>query len=378
MIRSFFSLALVVALQQPQAACNPTPTPEPGQDTPPSGDVFTAADGTRFLVESYITNLEVPWAIAFAPDGRMFVTERPGRVRIVQNNQLLPTPALTIPDVYRVSEAGLLGIALHPDFAANHYVYLVYTSNEGGRVSNRLARYREVNNQLAERAILLDDVPAAPNHNGSRLKFGPDRRLYMTMGDAGITSFAQQLSSYAGKILRFNDDGTSASGNPFSSPIYSYGHRNPQGIDWYPPTGELWETEHGPTGFDEVNRIVAGRNYGWPEIVGSETQPGMQPPVLFYNPSIAPSGLAFYRGTRIPAFTNNMFFATLRGEHLHRAKLDAASQVTAQERLLEGRYGRLREVVSGPDGLLYITTSNRDGRGTARSGDDKILRVWPR
>jgi glucose/arabinose dehydrogenase len=243
---------------------------------------------------------------------------------------------------------------------------------------NRLARYREVNNTLAERAILFDDIPAAPIHDGSRLKFGADGHLYMTMGDAASASLAQDLGSYAGKIFRLNDDGTSAPGNPFSSPIFSYGHRNPQGIDFHPVTGELWETEHGPTGFDEVNRIRAGANYGWPEITGSQGRPGMETPVLFYSPSIAPSGMAFYRGTRIPAFSGNLFFGTLAGTHLHRVRLNAAgTAVVGEERLLQGAYGRIRDVVSGPEGFLYFSTSNRDGRGNPAAEDDRVLRIRP-
>jgi glucose/arabinose dehydrogenase len=375
-------LPLVLALQQPQAACGPEPNPptdQPGtNEPPPAGDTYTASDGTRFVVETYIRNLEVPWGLAFAPDGRLFITERPGRVRIVIDNALLPSPALTLDDVAATGESGLLGIALHPNFASNRFVYVVYTASVGGRTVNRLVRYREVNNTLAERAVLFDDIPAATIHDGSRVKFGPDGRLYMTMGDAAVASLAQDLGSYAGKIFRLNEDGTSAAGNPFSSPIFSYGHRNPQGIDFHPVTNELWETEHGPTGFDEVNRIRAGANYGWPEITGSQTRPGMERPVLFYSPSIAPSGMAFYRGTRIPSFTNNLFFGTLAGVHLHRVRLNPqGTAVIGEERLLERVYGRIRDVVSGPDGYLYFSTSNRDGRGTPASDDDRILRVRP-
>jgi glucose/arabinose dehydrogenase len=374
----FFAVPLVVALQQPQMACSPTPAPSGENETAPEGATYTAADGTRFLVETYVRNLVVPWGMAFAPDGRLFITERPGRVRIVSNNQLLETPALTLDDVSASGESGLLGITLHPNFATNRQVYVVYTARVDGRIVNRLARYREVNNTLAERAVLFDDIPAASNHDGSRVKFGPDGFLYMTMGDAAVASLAQDLGSYAGKIFRLRDDGTSAPGNPFSSPIFSYGHRNPQGIDFHPLTNELWETEHGPTGFDEVNRIRAGANYGWPEITGSETRPGMERPVLFYTPSIAPSGMAFYRGTRIPAFTNNFFFGTLAGTHLHRVRLNGAgTEVVGEERLLERAYGRIREVVSGPDGFLYFSTSNRDGRGNPAAEDDRILRIRP-
>lgn len=367
------------------AACD---TPRPRGDDPPDGpgepppiatDDFRAADGARFRVQTIVTHLQIPWALAFTPDGRLFVTERPGRVRIVQNGTLLTEPALTLPDVHREAEAGLLGIAVHPQFADNHFVYLVYTADAAGGPVNRLVRYREVGNTLAERAVLFDDIPAAGIHDGARLKFGPDGKLYMTMGDAADPSSAQDLGSLNGKIFRMNDDGSRPADNPYPSLVYSYGHRNPQGIDWQPGTGALWETEHGQTGNDEINRIVAGRNYGWPVIEGSQTMTGMDRPVAFFNPSIAPSGMAFATGTVIASFTNNVFVAALRGEHLLRVQFDPADprRITTTERLVNGRYGRLRDVVSAPDGRLYFCTSNRDGRGAPVATDDRIFRIVP-
>ncbi|MFB3852827.1 MAG: PQQ-dependent sugar dehydrogenase [Vicinamibacterales bacterium] len=350
----------------------------PGDGQGPS-DTYTASDGTRFGVQTVASNLEVPWAIAFAPDGRMFVTERPGRVRIVENGQLVSEPALVLDDVFAQGEAGLLGLTLHPDFGATRLVYLVYTARDGGRIANRVVRYREAGGRLGEQVVLLDGLDAASIHDGARIKFGPDGLLYVTMGDAASPSVAQDLASLNGKVLRLDPDGTTPRDNPFSSPVFSYGHRNPQGIDWDPATGLLWETEHGQTANDEVNLIVAGGNYGWPLIQADETAPGMIAPVIhFPGRSVAPSGAAFYRGTRIPAFTGNLFFATLSGRHLHRAVLQSGRRrIASHERLMEDRYGRLREVVSGPDGYLYFTTSNRDGRGAPAPEDDRIFRIVP-
>jgi aldose sugar dehydrogenase len=350
----------------------------PGQGRP-AGDIHTAEDGTRFAVRVVATGLEIPWSLAFAPDGRLFVTERPGRVRILENGQLLPAPALTLDGLYTQDESGVLGLALHPGFATNGLVYVVYTAQGRGGPVARLVRYREVANTLGEPAVLLDDVPAANIHNGSRVRFGPDGALYVTFGDVARPSVAQDVASLNGKVLRLNDDGTTPRSNPFGSPVWSWGHRNPQGLDWHPGTGDLFETEHGQVGNDEINVIEAGRNYGWPVIEGSATRPDMQAPLTFFSPAVAPSGASFYRGSAFPSFRNHLFVATLRGQALLRVRLDAANprRVAGIERLLGGRYGRLRDVVSGPDGYLYVCTSNRDGRATPSADDDRILQIVP-
>jgi aldose sugar dehydrogenase len=362
----------VLATQTMQTAC-----PKDNPTTPQTGDVFTTRDGVRFRVETVLTGLEVPWSMNFAPDGRLFITERPGRVRIVTlggSSEL----ALTLDGVYAQGEAGLLGLALDPEFAQNRFVYLYYSASVGGGAVNRIVRYREVSSRLGERVVLLDNIPAAQIHDGGRLRFGPDGLLYASAGDAADANNAQDVASLAGKLLRLNRDGSVPRDNRFSSPVYTYGHRNPQGFDWHPTSGELWEAEHGNNGNDEVNAIRAGLNFGWPRIEGAATMSGMEAPVTFYNPSIAPSGASFYRGQRLPQFANNLFVATLRGTHLLRLTVDTSTQrVTAQERLLEDTFGRLRDVVSGPDGYLYFCTNNRDGRGTPTSSDDRILRIVP-
>jgi glucose/arabinose dehydrogenase len=283
-------------------------------------------------------------------------------------------------DVHAVGEAGLLGLALHPDFADNHLVYMAYTARRSDGVPvNRLVRFREAGGVLAQPAVLLDDIPAASIHDGARIRFGPDRLLYMTMGDAAEPSVAQDLAALNGKILRLNDDGTTPRDNPFSSPVYSIGHRNPQGIDWDPSTGNLWATEHGQSANDEVNLIERGRNYGWPVIEDGQEGPGMERPALYFTETAAPSGASFYRGTRIPPFTGNLFFGALRGQHVHRIVLDPADRrrVASHEKLLDGLHGRIRDIVTGPDGGLYFCTNNRDGRGAMNAGDDRILRIVP-
>jgi aldose sugar dehydrogenase len=373
-------LAVVLATQATQTACprdSPTTPQTPTPQTPQTGEVFTTRDGVRFRVETVLTGLEIPWSLNFAPDGRVFVTERPGRVRIVGASGSSEL-ALSLDGVFTQGEAGLLGLALDPEFAQNRFVYLYYSASVSGRAVNRIVRYREVDSRLGERVVLLDNIPASTIHDGGRLRFGPDGLLYASAGDAADANLAQDVASLAGKILRITRDGRVPPDNRFSSPVYTYGHRNPQGFDWHPATGDLWESEHGNSGNDEVNAIRAGLNFGWPRIEGAATMTGMEVPVAFYNPSIAPSGASFYRGQRFPQFANNFFVATLRGTHLLRLTVDpAARRVTAQERLLEGTFGRLRDVVSGPDGYLYLCTNNRDGRGSPMSGDDRVLRIVP-
>lgn len=377
---------VLVAQTVSTAACTPdppTPTSTPGTPSPPpvaSSGVFTTRDGVRFRVETVATGLEVPWAFAIAPDGRLFITERRGRVRILNSANGTAELALTIGDVLanEADEAGLMGLALDPEFATNRFVYLQYTAPSGNRGVNRIVRYREVGGRLAEGAVLLDNITSAQGHAGGRLRFGPDGLLYATTGDAGVTTRGQDLGTLAGKILRINRDGTTPRSNPFSSPIYSYGHRNPQGLDWHPTTGQLWATEHGATGNDEINFIQAGFNYGWDRIEGAAIMPGMEAPVAVFTPALAPAGASFYRGQQFPQFANDLFVATLRGSRLLRLTIDAgARRVTTQEPLLDGAFGRIRDVILGSDGLLYFSTSNRDSRGNPVATDDRILRLVP-
>ena len=363
--------------------------PPPGRG---AGEVETTPQKSTpgqvsFRVETVVGNLEVPWSIVWAPDGRMLFTERAGRVRVYENGKLRPQPLFTVPDVEPSGESGLMSIVLHPQFASNHLLYLSYAYKAESQTV-RVVRYREAATGLADRKVIIENIPAAQFHAGCRLRFGPDGKLYITTGDATQRELAQKLDSLAGKILRLNDDGTVPADNPFVGradarpEIWSYGHRNSQGIDWQSGTNLLFETEHGPSGFDgpgggdEVNIVEKAKNYGWPVIHHTQTRAGLESPLLEYTPACAPASGMFYRGAAFPEFRGNFFFGCLRGTRLIRVVLDGRRVVT-QENLLEGNYGRIRDVAEGPDGYLYFSTSNRDGRGTPATDDDRIIRLVP-
>ena len=343
------------------------------------------ADG--FRVETVASKLEVPWSLVFTPEGRMLFTERPGRVRVYERGSLRPEPLAVIPDVERGSESGLMGLTLHPNFAENRLLYLAYAYSQDG-VRVRVVRFRETGEGLTDRKLIIEGIPAARFHAGTRLRFGPDSKLYVTTGDAAEKELGQKLDTLAGKTLRLNDDGTVPPDNPFvwrpgvRPEIWTYGHRNSQGLDFQPGTGLMFQTEHGPSGFDgpgggdEVNIVERGKNYGWAAIHHKETKEGMESPLLEYTPACAPASGAFYRGSVLAKFKGNFFFGCLRGQGLQRVVLDGR-RVVNEERLFEGRYGRIRDVVEGPDGALYFSTSNRDGRGSPAPDDDRILRIIP-
>ena len=349
--------------------------------------ICLGAQTPALSTEAVLRGLEAPWAIDFAPDGRIFLSERPGRIRIARDGQLQTAPWMTL-EVADVSEAGLLGLALDPQFAQNRFVYVAYTYRSAtGRLVNRLVRLRDdpATGRGTLDRVLMDEVAGAPNHDGGRVRFGPDGRLYWTMGDAQQQDLAQDRASPNGKILRLNADGTVPGDNPLpNSPVYSVGHRNPQGLSWQPGTRRLYATEHGPSGGqgccrDEVNYIEPGSNYGWPVITGDERRDGMLPPVIHSGTSLtwAPGGAAFV--SRGP-WAGSLVFTGLRGQALYRVVLDPNDprKVVNFETLFERQFGRLRDVVEGPDGALYILTSNRDRRGSPAPDDDRVIRLTVR
>lgn len=319
-------------------------------------------------------NLEIPWALVFLPDKSILFTERPGRVRLIdKEGQLRSSPVAEIKDVRAIGEGGLLGIAIHPNFLINQFVYLYYTYSEvGDQTLNRVVRFKFDGETLIDRTVIVDAIPGAPNHNGGRIKFGPDNLLYITTGDAQNPSLAQDKNSLAGKILRVTDTGAPAPGNPFNNRTFSYGHRNAQGIAW-DKNSRLWATEHGRSGLlsglDELNLIEPGKNYGWQTIQGDEQRAGMETPKLNSGSDTwAPAGAAF--------IDSSLFFAGLRGQTLYEAVM-IGEEISLKEHF-KTEFGRIRDVVVGPDNLLYITTSNRDGRGNPVPTDDKIIRVNPK
>jgi len=346
-----------------------------------------SGNAVRFRLETVAAGLQVPWAFAWLPDGRLLVTERPGRVRMIEKDKLRPEPVFIVPDVEPSSESGLMDITVHPAFVSNSFIYLAYAYNQDGK-RVKVVRYKFAADKFTEPKIILEGVPGAPNHAGMRCDFGPDGKLYISAGDSTDWELAQKQDSLAGKILRVNDDGTIPPDNPFVNQknvrpeIWATGVRNPQGLAWQPDSNLLFETEHGPSGFDgpgggdEVNIIEKGKNYGWPVIHHRDTKEGMESPLLEYTPAVAPASGMFYKGTVFPEFKGNFFFGNLRGETIIRVILNGRN-VVAQERLLEDKLGRIREVAEGPDGFIYFSTSNRDGRGSAAETDDRVMRMVP-
>jgi aldose sugar dehydrogenase len=324
-------------------------------------------EGQSSAIQVLAENLAIPWEAVALPNGDLLVTQRSGSIlRIGRNNQ----QKFEISGVRHIGEGGLQGLALHPDFDENKLLYIYFTTETIEGLSNRVERYKLEDDQLADKTEIISAIPGATNHDGGRIAFGPDRKLYVTTGDAGASELAQDTQSLAGKILRLNDDGTIPEDNPFENAIFSYGHRNPQGIAW-DDKGQMWSTEHGPSGVesgqDEINLIVKGGNYGWPDVTGDGNKKGMISPVFHSgsDETWAPAGMVFVNGS--------LFFTGLRGQTLYEAKIISNKNLEIKSHF-RNDYGRLRALHY--DGQhLYMSTSNTDGRGETIEGDDKIIKI---
>lgn len=334
-----------------------------------------------YTAETLASGLEVPWEMAFAPDGRIFITERTGSLRVMENGKLLDAPLLKLSDpLVSKGEGGLLGLALDPDFEQNGraYVYHTYRTEEGD-TANRVLQL-QIGSAAAEiSGVLLDHIPGDTNHNGGRIKTGPDGNLYITTGDRYEPELAQDKNSLGGKILRITTSGSIPEDNPWpGSPVYSMGHRNAQGLAWQPESGALYSSEHGQSSHDELNLIKAGSNYGWPLIEGDETgdgQPKLTAPLVHSGKETwAPSGMAFI--TQGP-WAGELLVANLAGQQLLRVSLPTAGGTPSITSLFKEKYGRIRNVAEGPDGTLYIMTNNRDGRGDPKTQDDRLIALRP-
>ncbi len=335
----------------------------------------TPATGGDLTVEVVAQNLQVVWEIRFLPDGDLLVTERPGRVTRVAISDGTPTVLGTLP-VSAVGEGGLMGLALDPDFETTQHIYVCYTYDDGER-QNKVSRLDYSAAEVSGELVLLDGIAGANNHNGCRIGFGPDGKLYVTTGDATNPSTAQDLDSLSGKVLRMNRDGSIPGDNPFTdSYVYTWGHRNAQGLDWH-PSGVAFVSEHGPTTDDEVNRLLAGENYGWPMYGGAPGEPGFEDAIYDWTPTVAPAGAVFYYGSRITGWRGSYLMLTLKERDIRRLTPanDDFTAVESEDVLLNNMYGRLRAIRVGPDGWVYVGTSNRDGRGAPVSEDDRILRI---
>jgi quinoprotein glucose dehydrogenase len=382
MVVSLFLLAMVFWARTAEVAAAPE-YGKPVVGGPPQSveDRFVPEPG-EYAVETWVEDLEVPWSLVFLTDDRALVTERPGRVRLIEKGRLRNEPYAVIDGAVHTGEGGLMGMAKHPEYPDEAWLYVMHTYREGGSLYNRVVRYRDTGKGMEFDRVIIGGIPGNRVHDGGRIAFGPDGMLYVTTGDVWQARIAQNPESLGGKILRLAPDGGIPPDNPFAgSPVYSMGHRNPQGLAWHPETGDLFSSEHGPSGEfglrgrDIINVIEPGGNYGWPLVLGDANVEGFMDPLVMWERATPPAGMAFWDG--------RLFVATLRSRALVRIGLETPGEgyrVTAIDRLFasgpsEGVYGRLRDAVAGPDGALYVLTSNRDGRGSPAPGDDRILRI---
>lgn len=336
-------------------------------------------DGLPYEIEIVAENLNIPWAMDISEQNALYFTQRPGTVRVIKNGQLIQEPLITFSSPFvSEGEGGLLGLALDPDFISNRYIYVLYTYKENNQYYNRVVRLHEYNNRATVDKVILDKIPASLNHNGGRIKIGPDKKLYITVGDADQPELAQDINSLAGKILRIELDGSIPQDNPIpNSPVYSLGHRNPQGITW-DQNNNMYITEHGPIAHDEINKIQPGGNYGWPLVAGKQEASLIQtikPLLDSGDETFAPSGITFINEGPLQG---RLLVATLRGKQLLSILPDEEGvEVLEIDSFLNNEFGRLRDVILASDGSIYIATSNRDGRGIPDRTDDKIIRLVP-
>lgn len=325
---------------------------------------MTSNKGVEIIAE----RLQSPTSIDIAEDGKIFFTEKHGSIRVVENGTLLAEPVGDI-KVENLGNAGLLGLTLHPNFTQNHLFYVYYTYSNNTGLFNKVLMLKENKNRIVDSRTILDGIPGSEFRDGGRIKFGPDEKLYVSTGDASVPELSQDLNSLAGKILRVNEDGTIPQDNPFSnSSVYAYGFRNVQGLAWDPDSGELYASDQGAAGSDEINLISPGKNYGWPDGECSKNTKNT-PSLVCFNPSLEPSGITFASSNKL-GYKDHLIVATLKGSHLREIDPKTGGQNT----ILVG-YGRLIDVVESADGSIYVLTSNTDGSGSPQQGDDKILRL---
>ena len=365
----------------PNAAPNAVPEASPVQ--------AVSQSGTGFKQTTIVEGLERPWGMAWLPDGSMLISEKPGRLRLLKNGVLEPTPIAGVPEVMSSGQGGLMDVSLHPKFAENRFVYLTYSAGTADANQTRIARARFDGKALQDLRVIFEvsQIKSGTQHFGSRIQWLPDGTMLVAIGDGGnppvqlegqlIRKQAQNLRSRLGKIVRLNDDGSIPRDNPFATnanadpAVWSYGHRNIQGLAFDPGTKRVWVTEHGARGGDELNLAQAGKNFGWPlvthsqeytggEISQERSRPGMVDPKVVWTPATAPSGLAVYTGDRFPAWKGNLFAGGLVSQDVRRIELDAAGNVRSQEQIRIGQ--RVRDVRQSPDGLLYVLTDESNGK----------------
>lgn len=377
--RSIYTLAFLLSFSTIACAENKTSAPEENLQ-PSDGQYFAlpsdlsdvvSSEDQRFVVQEVVSGLGVPWGMAFLPDGTMLITERAGTLRFVKDGVLQSEPVRGVPDVFARGQGGLLDVVLHPNYSENGWLYLSYSEPGGDGGHTAVMRAKLQNNELVEKQVVFRGTPYTNrgHHFGSRIAFDNDGYMYVTIGDRGVMADAQSLTNMAGKTFRLHDDGRVPRDNPFvnrpgaRAEIFTYGNRNQQGLVKHPVTGEMWAHEHGPRGGDEINVLRAGNNYGWPTIsyginydgtiITNETaREGMEQPIHYWTPSIAPSGMTFITGDTYPNWSGDLMTGSLSFRFLQRTVLDGKT-VVKEEKLLEG-IGRVRDVRQAPDGYIYL------------------------